>query len=120
MNLKSFNFLEIDQYCSSDRKVTDYRTWISGIEERHMNTAQSFYKLKQKVSNAIAGKIVVGHGLSHDFQALRLNHPEHMKRDSGKDLIFNLKTGLKKNQQISDLYQRNISEENSRKREDRL
>lgn len=74
----------IDQYCSSDRKVTDYRTWISGIEERHMNTAQSFYKLKQKVNNAIAGKIVVGHGLSHDFQALRLNHPEHMKRDSAE------------------------------------
>jgi len=74
----------IDQYCSSERKVTDYRTWISGIEEKHMKNAQPYYKLKQKVNNAIAGKIVVGHGLSHDFQALRINHSKSMQRDSAE------------------------------------
>ncbi|CBY20934.1 unnamed protein product [Oikopleura dioica] len=74
----------IDEYCSSQRNVTNYRTAISGIEEKHMKNAQSFYKLKSKVNNAIAGKIVVGHGLSHDFQALRLNHPESMQRDSAE------------------------------------
>jgi len=56
-----------------------------------MKNAQSFYKLKSKVNNAIAGKIVVGHGLSHDFQALRLNHPESMQRDSGKESKFYLR-----------------------------
>jgi RNA exonuclease 4 len=53
-----------------------------------MKNAQPYYKLKQKVNNAIAGKIVVGHGLSHDFQALRINHSKSMQRDSGKDTNF--------------------------------
>ena len=109
-------YFQSDQYCNSERKVTDYRTWISGIEEKHMKNAQSYYKLKQKVNNAIAGKIVVGHGLSHDFQALRINHSKSMQRDSGKDT--NVIDKLIEKKQVLNLYERNISEENSQKRED--
>ena len=48
-----------------------------------MKNAQGFCKLQQKVKNAIAGKIVVGHGLMHDFLVLKIPHRESMKRDTG-------------------------------------
>jgi hypothetical protein len=65
--------------------VTDYRTRVSGVEEKHMKNAQSLSVLQEKVKNAIAEKIVVGHGLKNDFQVLAINHPESMKRDTGTE-----------------------------------
>ena len=81
---------KLDEYCSSNQKVTDYRTAISGIEEKHMKNAQDFSALQLKVKNAIAGKIVVGHGLTHDFECLKIDHPELMKRDTGQESKSNL------------------------------
>lgn len=74
----------IDEYCSSQYRITDYRTPVSGIEEKHMKNAQPFSALQEKVKNAIAGKIVVGHGLEHDFAVLKIDHQEKMKRDTAE------------------------------------
>jgi len=72
----------LDEFCSSEEKVTDYRTLISGVRYQDMKEAQSFEDLQLKVKNLIKGKTVVGHGLGSDFRALKLKHPKKLVRDT--------------------------------------
>ena len=67
---------------SSDEKVTDYRTLISGVRWKDMKNAQPFEELQMKVKDIIKNKTVVGHGLGSDFRALKLKHPKKMVRDT--------------------------------------
>ena len=72
----------LDEFCSSEEMVTDYRTLISGVRHQDMKNAQPFEELQMKVKNLIKGKTVVGHGLGSDFRALKLKHPRKMVRDT--------------------------------------
>jgi len=72
----------LDEFCSSDEKVTDYRTLISGVRWKDMKNAQPFEELQMKVKNIIKNKTVVGHGLGSDFRALKLKHPKKLVRDT--------------------------------------
>lgn len=73
-------------YCSYSRaykKVTDYRTHVSGILPRHVDSsAPEFAKVRADVAALIRGRIVVGHALENDFQALQLHHPRDDVRDT--------------------------------------
>ena len=72
----------LDEFCSSEEKVTDYRTIISGVRAQDMDNAQPFDELQMKVKSLLQNKIVVGHGLGSDFKALRLKHPRKLVRDT--------------------------------------
>lgn len=74
--------LILDQYVKPKEKVTDYRTWISGIKPEHLENADSFELVTRRVANLIKDKVLVGHAISNDLEALLLTHPRHLIRDT--------------------------------------
>ncbi|KAG0148763.1 hypothetical protein CROQUDRAFT_32672, partial [Cronartium quercuum f. sp. fusiforme G11] len=71
-----------DTYVSPKEKVTDYRTWVSGIKPEHLKDASPFEEVAAKVANLIKGKILIGHAITNDLQALLLKHPRPLLRDT--------------------------------------
>lgn len=73
-----------------EEKVTDYRTTVSGIRSPDLKSpnAMSYGECRSTVQKHIRGKILVGHGLSHDLQILNLYHPCHMIRDTSMYVPF--------------------------------
>ncbi len=69
-----------------EEKVTDYRTFVSGITEEDITSerAVSFDIARETVRRLVRDKIIVGHGLKNDFKALGLSHPWHDVRDTAK------------------------------------
>ncbi|WAQ86120.1 hypothetical protein PtA15_6A750 [Puccinia triticina] len=72
----------LDTYVRPKEKVTDYRTWVSGIKPQHLEHASTFEEVTRKVADLIHDKILIGHAISNDLQALLLTHPRHMIRDT--------------------------------------
>ncbi|GKY94463.1 hypothetical protein MPSEU_000412200 [Mayamaea pseudoterrestris] len=62
--------------------VEDYRTYVSGITEEDLVGAPSLMRVQQQVLDLLEGKILVGHALINDLEALRIQHPWHMQRDT--------------------------------------
>ena len=69
-------------YASTTKKVTDYRTRVSGILPRHMEDAPAFATVRAEVKRLLEGRVVVGHALENDFDALQLKHPPELVRDT--------------------------------------
>lgn len=76
----------LDKFVRVEEEVTDYRTFVSGITASDLNSpdAISFEECSALVLQAIESKIVVGHGLKSDFEALQIRHEWHMIRDTAK------------------------------------
>ncbi|KAI4349552.1 hypothetical protein L6164_010129 [Bauhinia variegata] len=78
--------------------VTNYRYDITGLTEEHLRDAMPLKAVQQKVLQILyngesIGKIrldggkarlLVGHGLDHDLDCLKLSYPDHMLRDTAK------------------------------------
>lgn len=59
----------LDQYVRPAEKVTDYRTFVSGIEPAHLKEgAVSLAEAQQKVAQILTGRVLVGHAVHHDLQ----------------------------------------------------
>jgi RNA exonuclease 4 len=74
-----------DEFVKPAVPVVDYRTFVSGItkeqlEERGVDISQ----VRFIVSGLIEGKILVGHALKNDLQALSISHPWQQMRDTAK------------------------------------
>ncbi|GAA5858751.1 hypothetical protein JCM8547_004971 [Rhodosporidiobolus lusitaniae] len=74
----------LDRFVRPREKVTDYRTWVSGVREEDLRNAPTLMEVQKEVANLITGKILVGHALSNDTTVLLLSHPRHMTRDTSK------------------------------------
>lgn len=72
----------LDTFVKPTLPVTDFLTFISGIVEADLSEAPEFANVRQLVSNAIYGKILVGHGLENDLAALQMQHPWWLTRDT--------------------------------------
>jgi len=72
----------LDTYVQPKEKVTDYRTWVSGIKPEHLEDASSFEDVTRKVADLIRNKVLIGHAITNDLQALLLTHPRQMIRDT--------------------------------------
>lgn len=72
----------LDTFVRPQEKVTDYRTWVSGVRAKDLKGAPSFAEVQEKVANLIKGRILVGHALHNDLNALLLSHPKNMTRDT--------------------------------------
>jgi RNA exonuclease 4 len=79
-----------DKFVRVTDTITDYRTHVSGIRHADLisDEAVSFDQCQTDVAKIIDDRIVVGHALSNDFQALLLSHPRKLIRDTAKCKIF--------------------------------
>lgn len=97
----------LDTLVRPREKVTDYRTWVSGIQPGSLDHAPTFDQVQKDVAQLIEGRVLVGHAISNDTkvrarvcfhshyltirlstinvpQALLLSHPHTHIRDTSK------------------------------------
>ncbi len=78
----------LDTFVQVPDRVTDFRTFVSGIRAKDIKMTNSnsmeLHTCRQKVGEIIHNKILVGHSLRNDFQALMMNHPRHLIRDTAR------------------------------------
>jgi RNA exonuclease 4 len=72
----------LDSYSKPREAVTNYRTQFSGIRAVDLVGAPSFYAVQSRVADLLRGRLVVGHSLRNDFEALEIKHPATLKRDT--------------------------------------
>lgn len=83
VSLVNYNgYVIMDEYVKPREKVVDWRTWVSGIESKHMKIAMSYKDVQQRVADILQDRILVGHAVAHDLSALALKHPRSMIRDT--------------------------------------
>ncbi|KAF2690458.1 hypothetical protein K458DRAFT_289544 [Lentithecium fluviatile CBS 122367] len=75
-----------DSYVQVKVPVTDYRTAISGIEPRHLrhDVARPFKEVHDDLKILLEGRILVGHAVKNDLDALILKHDKRYIRDTSK------------------------------------
>ncbi|KXT09512.1 hypothetical protein AC579_7184 [Pseudocercospora musae] len=71
-------------------KVEDYRTYVSGIKPHHLKPgyARTFKEVQKDVADILQGRILVGHALRNDLNALMLSHPKRDMRDTSRHPKF--------------------------------
>ncbi len=74
--------LVYDTYVSPTEKITDYRTQWSGIRAKDLVGAPPKGHVVDRVKTILRGRVLVGHALQNDLDALGLSHPESHIRDS--------------------------------------
>lgn len=73
-----------DSYVKPKERVINWRTQYSGISPKEMRFARDFEEVQKEVAELMADRIVVGHDLKHDLEALKLSHPNRDIRDTAK------------------------------------
>lgn len=75
-----------DSYVQVRVPVTDYRTAVSGIEPRHIRKdyARPFKEVHEDMKTLLEGRILVGHAVKNDLDALLLKHDRRYIRDTSK------------------------------------
>ncbi|PYI02551.1 Nop53-domain-containing protein [Aspergillus sclerotiicarbonarius CBS 121057] len=85
VSIVNFNGDQIyDSYVRPKEMVTDWRTHVSGILPKHMIEARTLEQVQKDVTNILDGRILVGHAVSNDLDALLLGHPKRDIRDTSK------------------------------------
>lgn len=103
--------LILDTFVLPRERVTDWRTWVSGVSEKDMVGARRFEDVQREVAGLVEGKVLVGHAIGNDtkvsggveglgslgnaiiaavdmpsswshYQALLLSHPSPLIRDT--------------------------------------
>lgn len=78
----------LDTFVKPKERVTDWRTWVSGVAPHHMNQAVSFEEAQKQACDIIEGKILVGHAVQNDLRSLLISHPRHKIRDTSRFSVF--------------------------------
>ncbi|KAF2871731.1 ribonuclease H-like domain-containing protein [Massariosphaeria phaeospora] len=75
-----------DSYVQVKVAVTDYRSAVSGIHPRHIrhDTARPFKEVHNDLKILLQGRILVGHAVKNDLDALLLKHDKRFIRDTSK------------------------------------
>jgi RNA exonuclease 4 len=58
----------LDTFVQPRERVTDWRTWVSGVKESDLIGAPSFEEVQRKVSEVVEGRVVVGHAIENDLK----------------------------------------------------
>ncbi|NXL42325.1 AEN nuclease, partial [Podilymbus podiceps] len=83
-----------DKYVQPELPIVDYRTRWSGITKQHMKSAIPFKAAQAEILKILKDKIVVGHAIHNDFQALKYFHPKDRTRDTSQIPVLNQRAGL--------------------------
>lgn len=73
-----------DTFVRPLEKVTDFRTWVSGVTYKDVEKAPLFSEVQKHVADLLDGRILIGHAISNDLKALLLTHPPLSIRDTAK------------------------------------
>lgn len=84
-----------DSFVLPKEHVTDYRTHVSGITPALLRTARSLEVVQADVAKLLGGKILVGHAVRNDLDALMLGHPKRDIRDTSRYPAFRQLAGGK-------------------------
>ncbi|KAE8375468.1 hypothetical protein BDV26DRAFT_283457 [Aspergillus bertholletiae] len=85
VSIVNFNGEQVyDSFVRPKEMVTDWRTYVSGILPKHMVEARSLEQVQKDVAEIMDGRILVGHALRNDLDALLLSHPKRDIRDTSK------------------------------------
>jgi len=71
-----------DKHVKQIHPVSDYRTHVSGIRPKDLVDGEDFSVVQQEVAQILHERILVGHSLQADLQALGLNHSRQLIRDT--------------------------------------
>jgi DNA polymerase III alpha subunit (gram-positive type) len=75
-----------DEYVKPEGRITNFRTWVSGVSPHHMAKAKPFSQAKAEVHKLLQNKIIVGHSLTGDFRVLHYEEVANKEkvRDTSK------------------------------------
>lgn len=73
-----------DSFVLPKEPVTDYRTHVSGITPQLLRSARTLELVQKDVVKLLDGRILVGHAIKNDLNALLLGHPKRDIRDTSK------------------------------------
>lgn len=101
-----------DSYVAPTHCVTDWRTRHSGIRPRHVRDAPKKSEVVDKVRRLVSGRILLGHAIHNDLEALDLEHPETHLRDSARfpGLMRSLPNGKLKPKKLSVLAEEELNQ----------
>ena len=77
-----------DSFVQTKEPVTDYRTHVSGITAKLLQGARTLETVQADVAKLLDGKVLIGHALRNDLDALLLGHPKRDIRDTSKHPAF--------------------------------
>lgn len=80
--VNQFGHTIYDKYVLPEEKITDYRTFVSGIRPEDLVNGLHIDIARQEVEDIVRGKIVVGHAIHNDLVALGIKHPKTLIRDT--------------------------------------
>lgn len=74
----------LDTFVQVEERVTDFRTKWSGVRAGDLKGAPPLAAVQSAVARLINGRILVGHAIQNDLDALQLTHPAKDLRDTSK------------------------------------
>jgi RNA exonuclease 4 len=77
-----------DSYVRPTETVTDWRTPISGVGPKNMRFARDFEEVQKQVGGLLQGRVLIGHDVRHDLDALLMSHPAKEIRDTSTFAAF--------------------------------
>lgn len=63
------------EFVQPEGRVTDYLTWVTGLEPGDLCNAPSLRELQPLIRRLVKGRLVVGHSVQTDLDYLGVNHP---------------------------------------------
>lgn len=84
-----------DSFVQPKEPVTDYRTFVSGITPQLLQSARTFEAVQADIARLLDGKVLVGHAIKHDLEALLLGHSKRDIRDTSRHPAFRQLAGGK-------------------------
>lgn len=76
------NIVIYDKFVKPVERVTDWRTWVSGVKPSDMHYAIPFKQAQKEVADLLNDRILVGHSIQGDLKVLQLSHPKFKIRDT--------------------------------------
>ena len=71
-----------DSFVLPKERVTDYRTFVSGVTPQLLRSARTLEAVQADVAKLLDGRILVGHAIRKDLDVLLLGHPKRDIRDT--------------------------------------